>query len=67
MKKKPYQTKEKTVTFHSICITAILFTIPIRIIASDIAMNNHDTIYKPGNIFIFEAKVDSVSKNINHS
>ena len=52
--------------FYNICITAILF-IPIRVSASDIAMGNHDTIYKPGNVFIFEAKIDSVSKNTQHS
>ena len=52
--------------FYSICVAVILF-IPIRMIASEIAMGNHDTIYKPGNIFIFQAKIDSVSKNTQHS
>jgi hypothetical protein len=37
------------------------------VIASEIAMGNHDTIYKPGNIFIFQAKIDSVSNNTQHS
>lgn len=46
--------------FYSICVAVILF-IPIRVSASDIAMGNHDTIYKPGNVFIFEAKIDSFS------
>ncbi len=49
--------------FYSIFFTIILFFIPIEVSASAIAVEVHDTIYKPGNIFIFEAKVDSVSKN----
>ncbi len=53
--------------FYSIFITILLFFIPIEVSASAIAVEVHDTIYKPGKIFIFEAKVDSVSKHIHHS
>lgn len=53
--------------FYSIFFTIILFFIPIEVSASAIAVEVHDTIYKPGNIFIFEVKVDSVSKNTQHS
>ena len=53
--------------FYSIFFTIILFFIPIEVSASAIAVDVHDTIYKPGKIFIFEAKVDSVSKHIHHS
>ena len=53
--------------FYSIFITILLFFIPIGVYASAIAVDVHDTIYKPGNIFIFEVKVDSVSKHIHHS
>ena len=53
--------------FYSIFITILLFFIPIEVSASAIAVEVHDTIYKPGNIFIFEVKVDSVSKHIHHS
>ena len=47
--------------------TVILLFVPKGVIASDFPAFAHDTIYKPGNIFIFEAKVDSVSKNTQHS
>jgi hypothetical protein len=43
--------------------TAITLLVPKGLMA----VEPHDTIYKPGNIYIFEAKVDSVSKNTQRS
>lgn len=44
-----------------------LICFPIYVIASNTDICINDTIYKPGNIYIFEATVDSISKGTQHS
>ena len=47
--------------------TVILLFVPKGVMALISQCGTHDTIYKPGSIYIFEAKVDSVSKSTQRS
>lgn len=49
-----------------ICIIALIF-FPIYVIASNTGASIHDTIYRHGNTYIFEATVDSISKGTQYS
>ena len=44
-------------------ITAFLFFVTLEVFASGFVVCDHDIIYQPGNIYIFEATVDSVGRS----
>ena len=51
-----------------LAMTAVItFLLPKGVMATEFTAGTHDTIYKPGSIYIFEAKVDSVSKSTQRS